>query len=169
MKGCLSIIVCAVAFFAFCIFLTERNKGGDTISVYATGNGAEWNVRRLDNWLSAQPNAPRVRLTNDPSSADVTLRFTANIDAPDAAAVSYVYRGHMDVDERTPYEQLPNVLAHEFMHLSGASHSDEGTDVMRRYTSDQPVSLTAQQIADLRRLSGMTPMQRLRAQIAAIF
>ena len=64
--------------------------------------------------------------------------------------------------------QLPGVLLHEFLHCAGASHSDDKTSVMYRGTGNYG-QITDDQLRDLRRLSGMTPMQRLVAQIRAMF
>lgn len=161
-------VICVIALI--CIVVSYQNNTGQEIKIYSTGRDIRSEVGVMNSWV-ADRSADSLKFTivDRESEADVNVSFRNDIGNPNAASISYAYRGHVDVDSSTPAEQLPNLLVHELLHCAGTGHDREDpSSVMYTFTQTQG-HLNEEHIRNLKRLSGMTPAQRLVAQFRALF
>lgn len=143
------------------------SREGDTINIHVSGRDPRSLIRDFNSQFADQ--SLRLELVESESDADVSVSFQDRIGNPDADAVSYCYRGHIDIANSAPDEALPNILVHELLHCSGAGHEPEDpSSVMYTHTNSQG-QVKESHIRDLRRLPGITAPERIIAQVRSFF
>lgn len=106
------------------------------------------------------------RSTYDQRNTDITVDFRP-LSRPDADAVSYAYRSHVDISPSAPRDNLTDILVHEFLHLAGEPHSGNPNSAIYSH-SGSGGQLTQEQIERLRALAGASAVDRWRNQGRAL-
>jgi hypothetical protein len=99
------------------------SREGDTINIHVSGRDPRSLISNFNSQFADQ--SLRLKLVESESDADVSVSFQDRIGNPNADAVSYCYRGHIDIVNSAPDEALPKILVHELLHCAGAGHESE--------------------------------------------
>src|SRR5262249_31445486 len=110
----------------------------------------------------------KFRMVDTESEADVRVEFREDVGDTDDYAVSYAYRGHVDVSTKAPYQYLGPTVLHEILHCAGSAHEPDDHDSIMFPHAKTTVRLKAEHIRNLRRLAGITAPERFLAQIRAV-
>lgn len=118
-------------------------------------------VSYSNQWLAATD----VRFTLASDSCDVTMKMVSgNAGGVERAeGVAYTIFGEIEL-QRGGH---PSSLMHEVLHCAGVPHENDPTSIMWRY-SGGPSELRMHHVEALRRLAGITPFGRIRAQVTSV-
>jgi hypothetical protein len=161
-----SLFICATIVLILTIG-AYASREGDTIKIHVSGRDPMSLISDFNSQFADQ--SLRLELVESESDADVSVSFQDRIGNPNADAVSYGYRGHIDIANSAPDAALIKVLVHELLHCAGAGHeSEDPASVMYTHTNSQG-QVKDSHIRDLRRLSGITTPERIIAQVRSFF
>lgn len=149
----------AVLVFAF---LAYMGRSGDEIKIYVPGRDVQAVVDQMNSMVPQE--SITFRLVQDEEEADVSIRFQDDIGVSNADAVAFTHRGQIYIANTAPSDSLPSTFLHEILHCAGVKHEENPSSVMYLYTQNHG-ELNLQQLRDLKRLSGITPPERLIAQL----
>jgi hypothetical protein len=143
------------------------SREGDTIKIHVTGRDPQPLINDFNSQFGDQ--SLRLEMVESESDADVSVSFQDDIGDPGADAVSYAYRGHIDIANSAPNAALTKILVHELLHCAGVNHEPEDpSSVMYTHTNSQG-RVKGSHIRNLRRLSGITTPERIIAQVRSYF
>ncbi len=143
------------------------SRKGEEVSIYSTGRDIRSVVDDLNYAVASE--SLRFRIVDRESDADVSVAFLNDIGNPQADAVSYAYRGKIDIANSAPQDSLGVILLHEILHCAGVGHDkDNPSSIMYIHTQNYG-QLNEWQVRDLKRLSGITGPERAIAQIRLLF
>lgn len=138
-------------------------RDGDEVRVSIDGHpDAAGLVEAMNSRLNGQ-----VRVTLVESGADADVSFREDIGHPEADAYAITFAGSISVSNDAPPDRVPHILIHELLHVAGVAHEMDESSIMYPYTpKGMDGRIDEQHIRALRRLSGITPPERIPAWIS---
>jgi len=160
------IITLCVAILVISI-LGYVGRQGDAIKIYSTGRDIQSVVENLN--YAVASDSISFKVVDTESDADVSVAFLNDIGNPRADAVSYAYRGQIDIANSAPDDSLGVILLHEILHCAGVGHEPDNPSSIMYVHTHKHGQLNPEQIRDLKRLSGIKAPERLIAQFRLFF
>lgn len=151
-----------VVILSIWIVLAYWERSGDEIKIFAFGRDVQAVIDQM-NYMVPQKSIT-FRLVQNEDDADVSIRFQDDIGISNVDAVAFTHRGQIYIANTAPTDSLPSTFLHEILHCAGVKHEEDPSSVMYVYTHNHG-ELNSQQLRDLKRLSGITPPERLIAQL----
>lgn len=157
----------------FCLSgIVFASRSGDTIRVHCDGCNLSTQLNHLNSLLEPA----NVRLVDaDQGSADVTVSVIPDSQMPAArpgyavAGAANPLTGHIDLASSTVDAEYGYVaILHEILHCAGIGHEpNDSTSLMHNHAHTYG-QLYPRHIKGLRRLSGITPIERLAAAVSLL-
>src|SRR5262249_55089394 len=116
-------IICLCITSLIIMILGYANRTGDSIKIYSTGRDIRSIVEDMN--LAVASESLTFQIVDKESDADVSVAFRNDIGNSWADAVSYAYRGQIDISNSVPEDSLGVILLHEILHCSGVGHEPD--------------------------------------------